>query len=166
MITHDVYFGSDGEATKALYAKLEQHGAIGVIAMNLFRACKCSARAKVYRGGIRGKGSYRAMAYDRKEWSIRNLVEALSKHAELGIKWGWRRDPAQEFHDWVLYVDAPGAGQISFHSAQRGIGPDYDLPWDAAEPSDRRVIRFIDSVLGLAAPENEAMLVAVNAEKD
>lgn len=65
----DVYAGSDGELTKRYYSELETKGPIGLVAMNLFRAQKCSARAKVYRGGVRGRGSYKSMAYERKSWS-------------------------------------------------------------------------------------------------
>ena len=58
----DVYRASDGEATKRLYVELELLGPAGVIALNLFRACKNSERAKAYRGG-NGHGSYRSQAY-------------------------------------------------------------------------------------------------------
>lgn len=65
------------------------------------------------------------MAYDRKQWSLRNLCDALLTHgATLGITWGWRRDPAVTFNPWVLYVELP-TGQVSFHSPTRGDGPDY-----------------------------------------
>jgi hypothetical protein len=56
-----VYEGSNGDATRVLYARLEALGPIGAIAVNVFRAHKSSARAKVYRGGERGRGSYRRM---------------------------------------------------------------------------------------------------------
>jgi hypothetical protein len=78
MMALEIYAGSDGEATKRLYAELEALGLVGVIAMNLFRACKASARAKVYRGG-----GYRGMAYDKKQWSIGQLVEALIRAEAL-----------------------------------------------------------------------------------
>jgi hypothetical protein len=125
-----VFDGSDGDATKALFARLEARRPIGVVAMNLFRACKNSARAKVYRGGVRGRGSFKAMAYERKAWAIDNLAKALDAHADaLGIRWGWAIDPAQSFHRDVLYVDLPN-GQVSFHTAPRGQGPDYPDAWD------------------------------------
>jgi hypothetical protein len=130
MTPHQIYLASDGEATKALYARLGELGPVGAVALNLFRAQKCSARAKVYRGGIAGKGRYRDMAYDRKQWSMGNLVQVLGRHAaELGIRWGWKIDPEQSYHRWVLYVDLP-TGQVSFHSEQRGAGPDYPADWD------------------------------------
>lgn len=120
-----VYAGSDGAATRALYGRLEALGPAGAIAMNLFRAQKNSARAKVYRG--RG---YRDAAYDRKGWALDNLAAILAEHgAACGIAWGWGRDPEQPVHDVVLYVDLP-TGQVSFHTATRGQGPDYPGQWD------------------------------------
>src|SRR4051812_42613342 len=113
MTALDTYAGSDGKATRELYARLAAMGPAGVIAMNLFRACKCSERAKVYRGGC-----YRREAYGRKEWSLKNLCNALVNAGDaLGIMWGWKLDPEQEFHKWVLYVEIP-TGQVSFHAAE------------------------------------------------
>ncbi len=147
----DVYKASDGEATKALYARLEAAGPIGIIAMNLFRACKCSERAKAYRGGIRGRGSFKSMAYDRKAWSMQNLATALAEHgAALGFAWGWKEDPETLFGErasWVLYIDTP-QGQCSFHSPDRGAGPDYPSGWDQQRGmTTQRVIDFAGAVL-------------------
>jgi len=120
-----IYDGSSGDDTKALYARLEQLGPNGQIALNLFRAQKNSARAKVYRGG-----GYRGKAYDRKQWAIDNLAAILTQHAEAcAIRWGWGIDDAQEYHRVVLYIDLP-IGQVSFHTAMRGAGPDYPGEWD------------------------------------
>jgi len=147
----DAYNGSDGEATKALYAELMRSGPIGDVAVNLFRAQKCSARAKVYRGGVRGKGSYKGMAYDRKQWSLDNLCKVLGEHgATLGIDFGWKEDPHTVFGNqssWVFYVDIP-QGQVSFHAPNRGKGPDYLKEWDGQRGmSIQRVIDFAESVL-------------------
>ncbi len=138
-----VYNGSDGDATKALYAYLEQLGPLGNVAVNLFRAQKNSARAKVYRG--RG---YRDAAYGRKQWAMDNLATALSAHAdECSIRWGWGNDPTQPFHKAVLYVDLP-TGQVSFHAQDRGAGPDYPGEWDGRTgQSPDRIIRFVARVL-------------------
>jgi hypothetical protein len=142
----EVYSGSDGELTKAYYAELESHGPIGILATNLFRAQKCSARAKVYRGGIRGHGSYRGMAYDRKNWALQNLCRVLLEHGKsLGIAWGWKEDPNQEYHNWVLYVDLP-QGQVSFHAATKGDGPLYRGEWDGKHESATRILAFCDSL--------------------
>jgi hypothetical protein len=84
----------------------------------------------VYRGGVRGQGSFKGMAYDRKEWAIGNLGKILDAHAQAcGIRWGWGVDREQTFHNIVLYVDLP-TGQVSFHTARRGLGPEYAGKWD------------------------------------
>lgn len=139
-----IYDGSDGDATKALYHELEAIGPVGAVAINLFRAQKCSARAKVYHGGVPGQGSYRDMAYERKEWSMANLCKVLGAHAaELGILWGWKVDPVQPFHTWVLYVEMP-TGQVSFHTRARGKGPDFTGEWDGVRgASADRILRWI-----------------------
>ncbi len=146
----DIYLGSDGEATKRYYAELEAIGPIGIVATNLFRAQKCSARAKVYRGGIRGRGSYRSMAYDRKQWAMDNLCRALAEHSEsLGIRYGWKRDEATVFGNrasWVLYLELP-QGQVSFHSPTRGEGPEFAGDWDGVRRSMERILQFCDEVL-------------------
>lgn len=146
------YQGSDGAATRTLYAELEQLGPVGHIAVNLFRACKCSERAKVYRRG----GGYKTAAYDRKDWSIRNLATALHvSHAQdpnhpcipLTIRWGWAIDEALrdrgDPHHHILYVDLP-TGQVSFHVGARSDGPDYPGQWDGQPgQSADRICRWI-----------------------
>jgi len=128
-----VYAGSDADATRALYAHLETIGPVGIVAMNLFRASKCSGRAKDYRRyraryGV--KSRWTRDAYDRKSWSLANLCEVLDQHgATLGIAWGWKSDPATPGFPWVLYLDLP-TGQVSFHADRRGVGPDYPRDWD------------------------------------
>jgi hypothetical protein len=151
-----VFKGSDGASTKALYAELETKGPAGVLALNLFRAKKNSDRAKVYRGGIPGKGSYRRLAYDRKNWAMSNLVSVLTQHAEaLGVRWGWKDDPAQAYHRWVLYVDTP-TGQVSFHTAGRLAGPDYAGTWDRA--GDVIAIRICSWIEQLLQPESPGLI--------
>ena len=139
-----VYLGSDGELTSRYYAHLKTLGPLGEVAMNLFRAQKCSTRAKVYRG----RGNKEA-AYATKSWSMDNLCTTLAQHAErLGIFYGWRSDTATVFRgvpSWVLYVELP-EGQVSFHSPTRGAGPDYEGQWDGAKKSDARIIQFCDRV--------------------
>lgn len=139
-----IYAGSDASATVALYTRLELLGISGKMAMNLFRAQKCSERAKVYRGS-NARGSYRQQAYDRKTWSMEQLCIILSEQSELS--WGWKEDGGQEFHKWVLYVDLP-TGQVSFHTGTRGNGPDYAGEWDKSlHTSPSRIIRFCAEVL-------------------
>lgn len=143
-----VYEGSDGEATRRLYAELEARGPIGLIVVNLLRACKTSERAKKYRGG-NGHGSYRSQAYATKEWSMGNLCRVLGEQAgALGIVWGWQRDDGTPGYSWVLYVTLP-AGQVSFHTASRGVGPLFPGEWDGARgTSVDRIIRWAAGLLG------------------
>jgi hypothetical protein len=145
-----IYQGSNGDATKALYAELEQLGPIGVIGVNLFRACKCSERAKAYRKGP----GHKTAAYDRKDWSIGNLARALHvQHANqlLGIKWGWGSDEALrgrgDPHHHIIYVELP-TGQVSFHTGTRHEGPDFAGQWDGVRrQSVDRICRFVARLL-------------------
>lgn len=145
----EIYEGSNGDRTMQLYNALESRGPVGVVAMNLFRACKNSARAKKYRGGLPGKGTFKSMAYDRKVWAINNLATALQQHADsLKIQWGWGVDNAQSVHNIVLYVDLP-SGQVSFHTAPRGAGPDYPGQWDGVRGmGPQRICSFCAQILG------------------
>jgi hypothetical protein len=142
MTAIEIYAGSDGDATKQFYAHLEGYGPRGIVALNLFRASKCSARAKLYR-----RRRHKASAYDRKNWSLENLVAVLLQHADaLGIVWGWKLDPTESFAEWVLYVELP-AGQVSFHSTVRMSGPDYAGEWDRVKDAQAmRVIKFCDRI--------------------
>jgi hypothetical protein len=145
-----IYRDSDDNATKALYAELHKHGAPGFVAVNLFRAMKCSERAKVYRGH-----GYKSAAYDRKQWSINNLAACLVVHASaLGIVWGWREDPEQRKHNQTIYIELPhGIGQVSFHTELCDKGPDFPGEWDGARgQGPTRACRYVMSVLEGAPP--------------
>lgn len=142
-----VYEGSNGDATKALYERLQKdHGPLGFVAMNLFRAQKASARAKMYRGTFKG------VAYDKKSWSLGLLCDALVKHgAEIGLQWGWGIDPELQKrgdpHHHVLYLDLP-TGQVSYHNGSRKAGTDYPGKWDGVRgASPDRVCRWIGTIL-------------------
>jgi hypothetical protein len=143
-----IFDGSNGDETKALYDRLAKLGPVGNIALNLFRANKNSVRAKAYRGGIPGKGSYRRMAYDRKNWAMDNLGHALHQHAAVcGLRWGWGIDPSQRRHAIVLFVDLP-TGQVSFHTEVRGLGPNYPGQWDGVRgQSTYRICRWVARLL-------------------
>ena len=145
MTVLEIYLGSDGAATRALYAQLKTlHGINGEIGVALFRAQKASERAKKYRGGVPGKGSYRDMAYEKKNWSLQELCKILEGKE---FTFGWKKDPNQTFHSWVLYVDLP-TGQVSFHSKERYAGPDYSGDWDGVKGiSAQRIVAFCQSVL-------------------
>ncbi len=157
-----VFTQSDGSVTREYYARLISRGPIGVIAMNLFRAQKCSHRAKKYRGGIAGKGSYAHLAYERKNYSLKELCDALSIHSKNSeITFGWKLDPAQSWACWVLYIDLPN-GQVSFHCTERYAGPDYSGDWDHQRASEIRILQFCDHVFdtvgyagGVAITQNE-----------
>jgi hypothetical protein len=140
--TFATYQGSNGDATKALYGRLEALGPVGTIALNLFRAAKCSERAKEYSRRFKGE------AYGRKQWSLGNLDAALTQHAQaLGITWGWKRDPAQALHCWVLYVDIP-TGQVSFHTAARSSQKEYAGEWSGLGGGPFRIVNWCDRLLG------------------
>jgi hypothetical protein len=144
---HAVFDGSDGDATRALYKELAERGPLGLIALNLFRANKNSARAKVYKGG-NDKGSYRDQAYDRKQYSMTQLCAILQQYPVPEVpKWGWAKDEDQQKHSWVLYVHIP-TGQISFHTEHRGDGPDYQGDWDGIRgASVERVCKWAAQLL-------------------
>jgi len=148
----EIFAGSDGGATKALYAQLMQRGPVGEIAVNLLRASKASERAKVYRGGVRGEGSYRSMAYGRKDWAIGNLSTVLAMADGASLPFGWGRDDATPGFEWVLYVDIP-TGQVSFHTRGRHAGPDYAGVWDGVRgASADRIVRWCQQVLDEYVP--------------
>lgn len=148
MNAYRIYKGSDGALTRRLYAELDSRGPVGLVAMNLFRAQKCSTRAKKYGpySGVGGK-SYRDLAYDRKGWALQQLAGILMEHgADLGITFGWGRDHGQVRNTYVLYVDLP-EGQVSFHSPERFDGPDYPGDWDGRRMSEERIIEFCQKVI-------------------
>lgn len=139
-----VYLGANGEATMQLYAHLDTLGPAGLVGKNLFRAHKASARAKAYRGGWKG------VAYRKKQWSLGLLVDCLLEHGPgLGITFGWKEDPAQEFYPWVLYIELP-TGQASFHMPERGKGPDFAGEWDGLKDSASHIVKYIDQVITAA----------------
>jgi hypothetical protein len=151
----EIFDTSDAVITRRYHAELESRGPLGVVAANLLRAQKASSRAKVYRGGIAGRGSFRGMAYDRKQQALDLLCASLVllQHAPAlaGIRFGWKSDPNTILNGrptWVLYVDLP-EGQVSFHAPGRGLGPDYPGEWDGArDMSVGRILRFCDRVSG------------------
>lgn len=142
----EVFVQQNGDVTKAYYSRLTALGPLGHIAVCLFRAQKRSSRAKDYR-----RGRYSSAAYDVKAWSMSELCKALEKHGrQYGFEWGWKQDSKTVFGDepsWVLYIELPGHGQVSFHSPDRcGCGPDYIGDWDGQHKSAERIIAFCDSV--------------------
>ncbi|MFB3828940.1 MAG: hypothetical protein ACE15B_19395 [Bryobacteraceae bacterium] len=87
----------------------------------------------------------------------------LAEHgAALGITYGWKEDPAQPFHSWVLYVDLP-PGQVSFHTAQRLTGPDYAGDWDGQHFSANRIIAFCNEILSRPTGQQDFAFEVANA---
>lgn len=141
-----IFDGSDAGATRSLYSQLEAIGPAGKLAANLLRAQKASTRAKLYH-----RGSYREMAYERKQWAIGQVASNLQEFTELGITWGWKLDPSCSV-PWVFYVELP-PGQVSFHCQTRGEGPDYAGEWDGVKGvSPSRIITFAAQVLSRQLP--------------
>lgn len=165
-----VYEGSDADATRALYARLVELAPRGVVAMNLIRTLKASTRAKVYRGRSgRGGPSYRAMAYDKKDWSIGELCRALVSNADAIPVWGWGFDKKAIGFEHVLYVDLPGAGQVSFHTSLRRDGLDYAGAWDGiVGVAPRRICLWTEAVLDgrEVIPSNEGVENAAHARTE
>ena len=136
-----VYEASDGCLTVAFYRRLCAIGPLGTIAMNLMRAQKTSTRAKKYRGT-----KYRSASYDVKNYSLDQLCAALEKDS-CGLIWGWGSDSNTLGFPWVLYVELPNIGQVSFHAPSRGIGPNYSSSWDNVKgASEERILMFCDKV--------------------
>lgn len=180
-----IFEGDDAAKTRAYYAALERRGPIGEFAANLMRAQKASTRAKRYRGGISGVGSFSDLAYQKKseslirlcEWLLSNPLEVGVKpgawlsyagellscgesvslqHPPLSLRWGWKIDPNQPYAKWVLYIDLPH-GQVSFHSTERFGGPDYPAEFDGAHASADRIISFCNFVF-LNPPQGQLPL--------
>lgn len=144
-----VYYGSNGGATRSFCVRLEKCGQLGRVAAALFRAQKASARAKVYHGGIHrrdgGWDSYRELACERKAECLGKLCWLLEED-DCGLQWGWKPDLSQSYARQVLYVDLP-VGQVSFHSTARFSGPDYPGDWDGEHKSEQRILECADRVL-------------------
>lgn len=139
-----VYHGSDADRTRALYALLETFAPRGPVAVKLLQACKASERAKMY-----SRSRWRHAAYDKKDWAIGELCRSLVASAdELGIAWGWARDPKSVGFEDVIYIDVPGCGQVSFHTSYRRDGPDYAGSWDGVRGgAPDRICRWAEAVL-------------------
>jgi hypothetical protein len=145
---YSIFGQNDGDVTRKYYADLTKKGVAGEVAVALFRAQKRSSRAKEYR-----HGRYRQSAYDVKSWSMSEACRLLAEHSkELGIGYGWKEDPNTLFGartSWVLYVDIPGIGQVSFHSPDRLLGPPYTGEWSGEHRSAERICQFCDRVMGI-----------------
>jgi len=97
-----IFAGSDGDATRALYNELAGCGPLGFVAIQLFRAQKCSARAKVYH-----RGHYSTLAYGRKNWSLEQLTTLLMTTNAQGDVWGCGHPDPTARDPWVLRIVLP-----------------------------------------------------------
>jgi hypothetical protein len=140
----EIFKQNDGEVTKAYYAELNGKGPLGELAVALFRAQKRSTAAKKYR-----RGKFRHAAYDVKNWSLSEVCRILdSMFTTEEFNWGWQEDQNTPGFSWVLYVDLPGFGQASFHSAERLKGPDFAGKWSGVHgESERAILGFCDIVM-------------------
>lgn len=158
----EVFSQNNGDVTKAYYAELNSRGPFGEIATALFRAQKRSSRAKDYK-----RGKFRRAAYDVKSWSISEVCRLLTDYRDtVGITFGWKQDPRVLFGEkasWVLYVDLP-QGQVSFHSPDRGNGPDYKGNWCGEHRSAERIIMFCDSIMNGMRPSQHQSIIAAPQE--
>jgi hypothetical protein len=164
-----IFNGKDADQTKRFYSLLETCGPLGAIAVNVFRACKKSTLAKVYRGGDR-HGSFKAQSYDQKQWALDQLCKTLLVHGHAKkVMWGWKEDRAVLFGEassWVLYLDLPFGKneakqivyqQVSYHSPKRGVGPDYAGEWDGRHGMSNQVaVDFAEFVLQRSEEKAEA----------
>jgi len=157
---------SDLAAVHAFLSRLRSRGPAGELAALLFQAQRSSSEAKTWRPG--GSGSRRRYAI--KAEALAAVTQALNTHAgALGITWGWARDAdvirreallrrgklgPDDFENrgpagptWILYADLP-CGQVSFHTWQRGVGPDYLRKWDGVRgASVERILQYCDTVV-------------------
>lgn len=143
-----VYEGSNGDLTKAFYREMDSRSIHGQLATALFRAQKRSSAAKKYRGR-----KYTSAAYDVKNWSMSEICRILSA---LGNEyaWGWKYDANKVGYEWCLYV-VLDQGQVSFHSADRLAGPEYEGEWDGTHVSADRIIKFCEQVLAMESSSSD-----------
>lgn len=137
--TEDVFKQRDGEATVTLCIELSKRGLLGAAAVCLYQAQYSSARAKTYRR--RSKG----YSYERKNIALMRMPRWLERSS---IEYGWGFDATSKNYENVLYVEL-ATGQCSFHSSERGDGPEFKGRWNPEVDSMTSVFRFCDQVLSL-----------------
>ncbi len=137
--TEDVFNKRDGNATVALCVELSKRGLLSAAAVCLYQAQYSSARAKTYRR--RSKG----YSYERKNTALMRMPRWLSR---ADIHYGWGYDATSKNYEHVLYVEL-ATGQCSFHSSERGDGPEFKGSWNLEVDSMTSVFRFCDQVLSL-----------------
>jgi hypothetical protein len=155
-----VYEGTNGEVTKSFYRHMDSISIHGELATALFRAQKRSSAAKKYRGR-----KYTSAAYEVKDYSIGEICRILTliDKSDFGppapYVWGWKHDPSTPGFEWLLYVMLP-QGEVSFHTSERRIGPDYPGEWDGTHLSEQRILAFCDFVLATESFSDEPSALA------
>lgn len=137
--TEDVFRKRDGNLTVSLCVELAKRGLLGAAAVCLYQAQYSSARAKTYRR------SSKRVSYERKNIALMRMPRWLSR---ADIAYGWGYDATSKNYEHVLYVEL-ATGQCSFHSSERGDGPEFSGKWDSQGNSLTSVFAFCDSVLSL-----------------
>lgn len=160
---HEVFHQKSGDVTKAYYADLAACGPAGELGVALFRAQKRSTAAKQGR-------RYRGENYDVKEYSLKEVSRIIEKYSGkltyshhgglISIDhWGWKQDPDVRFGDsasWVLYVDLPWFGQVSFHNPSRLHHKNYEFNWDGARGvSEERIISYCNAIMSKGPANSE-----------
>ena len=141
--TLKAFSSSDGSFVTSLTADLCRRGASGAVACTLFRAFNNSQRAKKVRR--RSYGKSRNERYSQKNESLTNLSSAIEAFRP-DLVWGWKKDYSTPGFEWVIYVELP-TGQVSFHSRNRGNGPDYAGDWDGERATRERIAEWCGQLL-------------------
>jgi hypothetical protein len=73
--------------------------------------------------------------YGKKEHLLREACRLAAKQTRF--VWGWKEDPDPPPNGaaWVLYFEAEGK-QVSFHTFERGDGPDFPGDWNGVFNQD------------------------------
>jgi hypothetical protein len=132
---------------------------LGQLALTLYEAQQASDRAKaraasgLHFDDYDDRSRYSAANYRRSRRAIDSDYWqkglAIDKACELapqaGVVFGWREDRTCKVAPWVVYFELP-SGQVSFHSSQRGAGPDYAGAWDGTCATRTRIRALIDQL--------------------
>ena len=139
----EAFESRDRSVTMAYQNSLIQRGVCGQLAFGLFRAQKRSTFAKGYR-----RGGHRKNSYDKKNDALKYVDAILSRNQDAltGIHWGWKEDPRQEYHNWVLYVEFENRTQCSFHAASPISGKRFAGEWDREHRSQNVILSYCDIV--------------------
>ena len=139
----------DREVTTAYQNALLCRGRAGQLAFGLFRAQKRSTLAKSYRG------KYKRKSYDGKNEALKYLDAVLTKWGDaMGVDWGWKKDPHQDYHNQVLYVHLKDARQASFHGEKAISKRQFRGAWDQRGGSEANILWYCDAVMARIEPRD------------